>query len=133
MELKGKYSFDFGYLESNVREAYVDGIERLRNSEGLKSHIRIVNDIFSSLGQSHPAPGKATEWAGDIIEAYRSTVEMLNEIKKTIPEEEYSPENLPENRGAQERISALENRFNSYSSFIPRCSDTKKALLDSTS
>lgn len=109
MELKGKYNFDYGYLESNVTGECREALEKLRNSKGLRPSLEILKDIFESLEGSHPGLGKLPEWIGDLTLVYRDAGKIYREILEFYPEQTQGI--LPEERDLHQRISSLEKIF----------------------
>jgi len=85
MKLKGEYSLDFPFLEANVREGYVCGVERLGQAEDFESCLKAVRSMFNSLNNSHSPLGRAGDWAIDMIHAYRTAGKILGEVIESYP------------------------------------------------
>ena len=87
MELKGQYSFDNLELESNVREVYASGIEKIRQADDFGSCLEAINGIFRALNNSHPPLGRGVDWTIDMISAYRTLGKIFGEVIESHHEE----------------------------------------------
>lgn len=71
MELDESYDLSLHGLEGYVRENYNEGIKKLRTSYNPIHELEIVQEMFSTLSESH-AGEDYIGWAVDYIKAYRN-------------------------------------------------------------
>jgi hypothetical protein len=67
-------------LEAEIREAYRDGLECVRESGDSKSSLEELASLFEILEKSSPCPERESEWAIGVIRAYRKLGRIYRRI-----------------------------------------------------
>lgn len=107
MELDKSYDVSYFELEVNVREAYHEGIRKLRLSVNPDEQLKIFVEMFEILGKSRAGPDRGPEWVREIISAYRNLGRIFTEILNKgidLSEGEYDGESI-----SDRIISAIED------------------------
>jgi len=104
MQLSKNYSLLLLELGYDIRHDYHEGIWEIRTSNSVENCLEIVDDLFSSLSKSHPAPERVIEWAEEIIQVYRNLGEIAHELREIKGD-------IPEDKNLRQRIESLESKF----------------------
>lgn len=103
--------FVTGYeLGPEERDIYRKGIEALEGCENAREGLKILSDIFKSLGESTYFSNRSIEWAGELIDSYRNLGEILKSLIEMDPDNEEDPDD-EDLSGLESRLERFEERF----------------------
>ncbi len=82
MEIKENYNPLGMQIEGEIRKAYEDAFNGLKQVDSYQGGLEFIANMFEALGKSKPNRGNGIEWAGDVIPAYRNLGKIIRQISQ---------------------------------------------------